>query len=89
MPEDAVIKPADVIVPVPVVVMFPTPDMFPVSVIVFVVGKMNPPFAVIAPVAAKVFPIVTVDVALPIEIGTTLVLKVEMLIAPPAPRDAF
>ena len=85
----AVSKPAEVIVPVPVVVMFPAPDILPVSVIVSPLGNVIPPFAVKFPVTAKVFPMVTVEAEPPIEIGTTFVPKVAMFTAPPDVRDAF
>ena len=88
IPDVAVSKPAEVIVPA-VVVMFPAPDMLPVSVIVSPLGNVIPPFAVKFPVTAKVFPMVTVEAEFPIEIGTTFVPKVAILIAPEAARDAF
>jgi hypothetical protein len=78
-----------VIVPEPVVVIFPAPEIFPVSVKVSPDGKVIPPFAVSSPVTANVFPIETVDVALPIEIGTTFVETVAIFTAPVASRPAF
>ncbi len=70
IPSFAVIRPLDVIVPVPVVVMFPDVEMSPVNEIdpspesVFVVGKAIPSFAVIRPADVNdpwfvvVFPVV-------------------------------